>query len=293
VDCKIKGDIMPDLPDPSTLTDEELDKILAGEEPEEILEEEVEDEDDKKPDTDGDKPKDEPKDDDKKEDLKDEPVKPEDKPEDKPDDKPTEDDKKPSRREQMRIRDILNKYGEPSKPAEKPKVEDALDYEKSLEADAETIKKLQDDRQKVSDQSYDRGLEQAKSIQFMTRLEIDAPRVEAKYPQLDKNSDDFKPDAANDVNMLYLALSGFDPETKQVQNADVRYSNFVDTIFTLVEDLATQKAQEVTKHIKSQAAKTGLRPDGSSSKKLNLNKAPEQMTDEELDAYLDQAIPKR
>jgi len=276
---------MADLPDPSTLSDEELDKILAGgdEEPE------TPDEPDE---PNGDKPKgDKPKQEDEEE--------PEDQPEE--DEEPLEEpekpagdpeEKKPSRREQMRIRDILQKYGEPE-PQPKPQPKTGLDYEKELDADPETIKRLQEDREQASKASYDQGFEQAKSLQFLTRLEIDAPRVEAKYPQLDKNSPEFKADAASDINTLYLTLAGYDPKTQQVQTADIRYASFVDTIFGLVDDLASQKAQDATKNIKKQVAKTGLRPDGSSAKKLNLNKAPEDMSDEELDAYLEQAIPKR
>lgn len=272
---------MADLPDPKSLSDEELDKLLeTGEVPE--TEENPADE-----------PKPKEGDDDEHEEEVEDQEETEHEPEETPDE-PKEDDepKPPSRREQRRVSQLLEKYGDPEKPAEKPKAS-GIDYEKEIDADDDTRKKLADDRQQAADTGYERGLEQAKSIQFHTRLEIEAPRVEAKYPQLDKNSSEFKPEAANDVNSFYLNLVGYNAKDKTVKNTDIRYGDFVDAIFTLANDLAEQKTQQVTKEVKRQAAQTGLRPDGSSAKKLNLNKEPHDMTDEELDAYIAQAIPSR
>lgn len=300
---------MAELPDPSTLTDEELDKLLeTGQFPEKKSDEdkadEAEDEDKSKDDdkSEDEEDKSDDKDDDKKEEDED---KSEDKKDDKSDEnkdesdvkKPTvednKDDKKPSRREQARIRDLLDKYGDPeAKPVKNPKAA-GMDYEKELDADPAIVKKLEEDRQAASDESYNRGREQMNSVTFMTRLEIDAPRVEAKYPQLDKDSSEFKPEAATDVNLLYLRLAGFDPKTKAVTHPDLRYTDFVDTIFGLANDLAEVKVEKQVKEVKRQASQTAIRPDGSRSKKLDLTKAPEDMTDEELDAFLAQAIPKR
>lgn len=281
---------MVDLPDPKDLTDEELDKLLeTGELPE--TEEKPTDEAEPKKGEEAEEEEAEDKEDEETKD--DEGHKPEETEEETPE-KPKKDDepKPPSRREQMRIRQLLEKYGDPEKPTEKPKAS-GIDYEKEIDADDDTKKRLNDDRQQAADAGYDRGLEQAKSIQFHTRLEIDAPKVEAKYPQLDKNSSEFKPEAANDVNTFFLNLVGYNAKDKTVKNADIRYGDFVDAIFTLANDLAHQEAQEITKEVKRKAAQTGLRPDGSSSKKLNLNKEPSDMSDEELDAYLAQAIPSR
>lgn len=281
---------MVDLPDPKDLTDEELDKLLeTGELPE--TEEKPTDEAEPKKGEEAEEEEAEDKEDEETKD--DEGHKPEETEEETPE-KPKKDDepKPPSRREQIRIRQLLEKYGDPEKPTEKPKAS-GIDYEKEIDADDDTKKRLNDDRQQAADAGYDRGLEQAKSIQFHTRLEIDAPKVEAKYPQLDKNSSEFKPEAANDVNTFFLNLVGYNAKDKTVKNADIRYGDFVDAIFTLANDLAHQEAQEITKEVKRKAAQTGLRPDGSSSKKLNLNKEPSDMSDEELDAYLAQAIPSR
>lgn len=297
------------LPNPEDLTDEELDALLETgtlpdkeaapvkpdepkpddkpaegnpEDEEDLSKKPDEGKDDKKPDEEAGKP-DEPKPDEPKPD------------EPKPDEPaPKPDEPKPSRREQARVRDLLEKYGQPEKPAEKPQPKaTGMDYENEIEASPEMIDKLKKDREAVAEASYNEGLEQMKSLQFLTRLEIDAPRVEAKYPQLDKNSKDFKPEASTDFNLLYLRFAGYDPETKKVTNPDFRYGDFADVIFQMANELADVKVEEQVKEVKKQAAQTGLRPDGSGAKKLDLTKAPEDMTDEELDAYLKQAIPQR
>lgn len=296
-----------ELPDPSTLTDEELDALLeTGQLPEPKVDDDekpdaADDEDKSKdktdPEDDGDKSKDDDdkdndddkvKDDDKADDDKDKGDEDDEDPD--KDKKPVVDDdkdKKPSRREQFRIRDLLEKYGPPTdKQTEKPKAS-GMDYQKDLDADPEVVKKLEDDRQAASDEAYNRGLEQMNSVQFLTRLEIDAPRVEAKYPQLDKNNTEkFKPEAATDVNLLFLRLAGYDPKTRAVKHPDMRYTDFADMIFGLANDLADTKVEEKVKEVKKQAAQTGLRPDGSKTKSLDMTKAPQDMTDEELDEYL-------
>jgi hypothetical protein len=57
----------------------------------------------------------------------------------------------------------------------------------------------------------------------------------------------------------------------------------------LGEVIGSQKAQSAVKNVAKQAAQTGLRPDGSQAKRLDLNKSPDAMSDEELDAFLKQA----
>lgn len=205
---------------------------------------------------------------------------------------PEKEEPQPSRREQLRIKTLLEKYGDPEAPNPR-KVENALDYEKELDADAETIKRLQDDRDRASNEMYQQGLDQSKSLQFHTRLEIDAPRVEAKFPQLDKSSDEFNPVLAETLNSTYLSTVGYDPQTGKVQNANLRYADYIESMFELADEMGSKKVAESRKNITKQASSTGLRPDGSSPKRLNLNKAPENMTDEELNAVINQAIPRK
>lgn len=201
-----------------------------------------------------------------------------------PEETPAEEEpKEPSRRETLRIQQLLAKMKDQPKPAVSP--EGGLDYKTALDADPEVVAQLEADRKAVAEAQYQRGFDQAKSIQFHTRLEIDAPKVETKYPQLNKDSDQFDPVVADEINSLYLHLVGYDSKTDTVQN-NLRYADFVETQFGLAERLAKEKVAKTSLNIAKQAANTGLRPDGSSAKRLNLDKAPEEMTDEELDAVL-------
>lgn len=205
----------------------------------------------------------------------------------------SEPEKKPSRRESLRIQQLIDKLREKEKPAAPEKTDQGLDYRKHLEADDEVIKQLESDRRKYGESQYNQGLEQAKSIQFHTRLELDAPRVHSKYPQFNPESEEFNPVAANAINEWYLATVGFDSDKGTVANAKVRYAEFVEGIMELADEMAGQKVATTTKNIAKQVASTGLRPDGSSAKRLNLNQAPETMSDEELDTIIKASIPPR
>lgn len=203
-----------------------------------------------------------------------------------------EEDKPPSRREQLRIQQVLQKLKDSkAAPVATPTAPESLDYEKTLDADPELIKKLEEDRKTNGEALYRQGMAQANSIRFHTRLEIDAPKTEAKYPQLDKTNEKFNPTLANAVNSMYLSAVGYDENTDTAQNPDIRYSEYIDSIFELAGEIAGEKVEETKKNIKKQAAKTGLRPDGSATKTLDLNKLPEQMSDEELDARIALAFP--
>lgn len=194
-----------------------------------------------------------------------------------------------SNRENLRIQKLIEKMKQQPQQPEVPQAT-GLDYNTALEADPETIKQLETDRQAASQAAYLQGLEQAKSIQFHTRLEIDAPKVEAKYPVLNpQDKENFNPALADAVNSWYLKTVGFDQQTGAVATPDVRYAEFVEGIMELGEVIGTKKAVVAAKNVAKQARTTGIRPDGSSAKKLDLNKRPDQMTDEELDAYLSQA----
>lgn len=206
---------------------------------------------------------------------------------------------KPSRRESLRIQQVLEKLKQQQQPAPTPPPapQTGLDYNEALDADPETIQQLEADRQAYAQAQYQQGLAQAQtqaeSNIFHTRLEIDAPKVEQKYPQLNKESSEFNPVLADAVNNWYLATAGYDPSTNTVTNANVRYSEFIDGIMELGNEIAGEKVAKTSKNIAKQAASTGLRPDGSSAKRLNLNKAPEDMTTEELEAVIKQTLPKK
>ena len=269
------------------MTDEELDAQIGAEQGEEVIEEPVstptEEEPNVEPETTPAKeeetdPEEEPKADPKED------------PQDPPEDKP---EPAPSRRESLRIQQLVQKMKQTSQPQTPTPTYKGIDYSQELEADPETIQRLEDDRKQYGSTATNEAREISNSNLFMTRLEIDAPKVESKFPQLNKESDDFKPHVANAINEWYLQTTGFDAETGRVGNPNIRYSEFVESVMELVEAATESKAKETTKNIAKQAAQTSLRPDGSQAKRLNLNQAPENMSDEELDAMIVQAAPSR
>ena len=204
----------------------------------------------------------------------------------------------PSRRENLRIQQLIQKLKQqPEQP--KPKNNnpiDGLNYKTTLDADDETIETLEKDRQNWGESQYNQGVNQATELAnsniFHTRLEIDAPKVHQKYKFLDSEANEFDPQIAQAVNDWYLASTGYDSSRNTVQNSDIRYYDFVDSIFELADEIATRKIQSTTRNIAKQAASTGIRPDGSRTKKLNLNQAPADMTDEELEAIISSSLPK-
>lgn len=167
---------------------------------------------------------------------------------------------------------------------QKPDIK-GMDFATELQADDETIARLNEDRNSVAQEAMTQGFERAKSVQFHTRLEIDAPRIEGKYPLFDKESEVFNPAAADAINQWYLATVGYDAKTDSVTNPNVRYADFVEGIMELADSMAGVKVENTQKNIAKQAANTGIRPDGSASK-LNLDKAPADMTTEELSAAM-------
>jgi hypothetical protein len=198
----------------------------------------------------------------------------------------------PSRRENLRIHQLVSKLKQQTQDQDISH-DNAPDYRQMIEADDGVYDQLNQTTQQYGSTQFKEGLKQAESMKFHMRLEMDAPRVASKYPQFDSESEQFNPSLANAVNEWYLASTGYDPTKDTVQNSKIRYSEFVESIMELADVAAGEKVASTTKNIAKQAASTGLRPDGSQAKRLNLNKAPEQMTDEELDAVIAQTIPRK
>lgn len=208
-----------------------------------------------------------------------------------------ESEKPPSRREQLRIQTLLQKYGDPTqKPTQQQAPSqrtDALDYRNALDADDETVKALETDRNQYGQSQYNEGLRRAEFLDWKTSLKIDAPNIEKKYPILDPKAPEFHPAVADALNRMYMTNSGFNPNTQTVYPDAPGYADFVESHMELVEEIAGQKNAQTVKNVAKQAATTGLRPDGSSAKRLNLNQAPENMTIEELYAKIGQKPPKQ
>jgi len=280
---------------PEEMTDDELDAYLNGED---VVEKPDESPEQGKPEAPEDEEKPEDKPEEKPAEDEEEPEKPEDKPED-------EEEKPVSRREQLRVNQLLERIksesgGKPQeKPSEKPKPE-GLKYEDELDADEETLQKLNDDREQYAEKRYQQGLEQAKALEdrqnafeFRQMLASEEPIVLQKYPFLDSKSPEFDEQIATALVSKYFQDTGFDAETKTAKN-HISYLEYAEAQIELSTVIAEKMARETQENVTRQAGQTGLRPSGSTpSKSLNLNKAPEDMTDEELDAIIAQSVPPR
>lgn len=302
--------------DPSQLTDEELDAAVN----EEVFGTPKQDppDDPKDPPAPSQDPPEDPKDPptDPKEDPKPAPAEPKDPPADPPadpqDPKPAEEDPKdppaPSPREARRIQALIAKMknGQPAAPVAQPEPTPPaevkpINFRELIDAPDEvyaTLEKAAEDYGKgfqqpapQAQQPQAQNVDPIESLRWEMKLENDTPRVLAKYEQLNPESEKFDPIVSDALNMEYLNIVGYDPATKSVQNSTISYSEYVDARFELANLLAKEQVQTSTKNVVKQAATTGLRPDGSQSKRLNLNQRPEDMTDEELDAVIAMGIP--
>lgn len=193
-----------------------------------------------------------------------------------------------SRREALRIQQVIEKAKQGAY-APKPEQPAGLDYRTALDADEAVYTQLEADRKALGESQYNSGLEQAKSIQFHTRLEIDAPRVYDKYPQLDKNSAQYNPAVQQAVDSWYLATTGYDAATDRVANPSIRYSEFVEGIFELGNEIAGEKVQATVKNVAKQAAQTGIRPNGQASKQYAGNDET-QMSNEQLESLIKRGL---
>jgi hypothetical protein len=223
---------------------------------------------------------------------KEEPEQPEEEPEN-PEEPKQPEGQEMSRRKAKRLEKLEGLIGRLRSPQAQPQRKaEGIDYQKLIEADPEVYDQLSKASQDFGQAQYNAGLEQANSVRFHTRLEIDAPRIEGKYPQFDRSSQEFNPGLAGAVNEWYLATVGYDPNTDSVRNAGVRYADFVEGIMELADAMAGAKTTKTTENIARQAANVGLRPDGSSAKPMNLNKAPQDMTEAELNAAIGATMPR-
>ena len=194
----------------------------------------------------------------------------------------------PSRREQLRINDLLKKYGP---PPEAPRTEplQRMDYEQTLDADPEVVRQLEADRQAAAQQAYLQGQQASNQRleynQFYNNIRFDLPLVSDKLSKLD-------PEDVKSIDEEYMAITGANPQTMTVRNSNIGYAEFVEARLEQAERLAAKMNLQTVKNVTRQAATTGLRPDGSSAKRLNLNQSEKTMSLEELYAAIGQTPPK-
>lgn len=202
-----------------------------------------------------------------------------------------EEEKQPSRREQLRINQLLNKYGNPYK-REKSQApnNDGVNYREMIQADDEVIDQLNEKTKQYGQEQFQTGYEQANKhaeyLNWHTGLKIDTPKVHADFPQMENER------IRDSINQQYLAFVGYTPAdpargTKaSIERPDVSFYDFVAAKDEEAREIAAVMTEQTRRNVTKQAARTGLRPDGSSAKKLDLTKNPSDMTDEELNAAL-------
>ena len=281
------------MADPATMTDDELNKVIeTGIEPEE------------EPESNTPAPsQDEPEEPAEEPEAPDEPEAPAD------DDQEDGEDEAPEplspraqkRMEQLKIVEQINRIKsqsapQPQRPAPAPTT-GGMNYNEALNADPEVVQQLEADRNAVAEARYNDGLKANEALiqtsEWRTLLSIDAPTTEDKYKWLNpKDKANFVPALADAMNTEYMHLVGYDERTGLVQNPGVRYSDFVEAKVELATRIAESMNAKTTKNIVKQAATTGLRPDGSSAKRMNLNKPAQDMSMEELYASIGQTPPK-
>jgi hypothetical protein len=217
----------------------------------------------------------------------------EDQPEEQEEPQPEVEEPQPSRREQLRVQKLLEKYGTPP-DIKAPKVQGTLDYNEALEADEDTIRKFEADRQFASDAAFREGLQQSQVREWNRDVKYEFPAVKQKFEFMDPDSEKYDKRKADVLDEKYLRFVGFKPATETTQASvmypDVSYLDFIESEMEFASELAADRVATSTKNIAKQAAQTGLRPDGSKAKSLNLNKTPETMTDEELDAFISRTL---
>lgn len=206
-----------------------------------------------------------------------------------------EEPKPPSRREQLRVQDLLKKYGPPQErtPQKGP------DFRQVVNADEDVYKDLEDTAQQYGQAQYQQGIAQANTAGWRAMLSLEDRQVRKDHSILNpQDKENFHPAVADAMNTKYLRAIGYNPGDPQrgipesVINP-ISYYDFVEAEMEFADELAAQRVERTTENIAKQAAQTGLRPDGSSAKSLNLNKAAEDMTDEELQAAIAASMPRK
>lgn len=220
-----------------------------------------------------------------------EPETPEEEEEPEEPEEPEQPEEKPvSKRENKRIQELTKKLAEsygkpegkrpPTTPAERQRIIEEGDY---------TLEDINAKADEYAQRRYNEGLAQANSLAFQTRLEIDAPRVAAKYEFLDQDSENFEPGSASFINELYLKTVGYDPDSGTVQNPNIRYVEFIDGVMELADTIAAAKTVDTKQNIARQAAQAGVRPSGV-AKPSYQGDDPRQMSDEQLDQAIAQGL---
>lgn len=172
--------------------------------------------------------------------------------------------------------------------------QDPLDYRQAIDAPDEVYEQLASDRDTYGKSQYEQGTQDASRNSRLDKWELSA---KIDYPLVADKLKTLAPEDVDVLNREYFLVSGV-RQTEgggivDVTNPNIGYADFINARIEQAERLATRMNLNTQKNVARQAANTGLRPDGTSAKPLNLNKAPQDMTDKELDAFISRAIPSK
>jgi hypothetical protein len=165
--------------------------------------------------------------------------------------------------EEMKLNKILDRVTGGKVPAQNRSGYNPLDYKQTIDADDEVVSQLTSDREQYGQDQRSQGqaeaMEQLKYVEWKNNIRFDLPMVKEKLDQL-------PPAVALAIDQEYMLYSGFDKETGRVANPNISYAEFVEAQIERAEAIASIRNQDSQKNIVKQAAQTGIRPNGATSR---------------------------
>lgn len=198
-----------------------------------------------------------------------------------------------SHRENKRIAELTRKLQEanlnrptlPQAPSAPSQIIGEGDYD---------LNQVNDLARQYGDQRFTEGIKQANdSTLFMTRLEIDAPKVESKYEQFNPRSDNFDPGIADYTTQMFYKTVGLKAKADgsfTVDNPNIRYEEFVDGLMEAVDTLASSKTADAKVNLTKQAAQLGVRPTSVAKTTEYQGDDPSKMTLKQLQARVNKEL---
>jgi hypothetical protein len=165
--------------------------------------------------------------------------------------------------EDMKLNKILDRVTGGKVPAQNQSGYNPLDYKQTIDADDEVVSQLSQDREQYGQDQRNQGqaeaMEQLKYVEWKNNIRFDLPMVKEKLDQL-------PPAVARAIDREYLLYSGADVENGKVSNPSISYAEFVEAQIERAEAIASIRNQDSQKNIVKQAAQTGIRPNGATSR---------------------------
>jgi len=151
-----------------------------------------------------------------------------------------------------------------------PKPHTPLEFKDGAEYDP---KDLEEDRNAVAANEFSKGVQaglhqgssQVAKELWADRFEIDSERVTSRWDDLNPDSEHYKPKLEATLVQKYIQFAGVEKDDQgrvSIQKPNVRFKDFVEAEMRNLEEYASERNAEADKDVKSQVAKTGLRPSG-------------------------------